>query len=654
MMRATLARLLDSPAVPAVAGAISLALGLCFMFVWAPHPWGWQGIDAYHELARALARGDMFPTTDVPWGYAYYAAFFYRVFGERLWAPLLGQVIANAFVPLLLYRLVLPLAGRRTAALAAIIAGIFSFNTVYASTQASDAICTVLFMCALVSLSRGWRTSSTAAFALSGVLFGIVPQFRPNLVLLPAIIIAGYVLWRRLQRRALMHAVVFSLLVAAMQAPWIVRNYRLTGLVLPTSTHGGIQLWYGTLQVGATLDSRAHNPRSFFDSAAFDYASLHDATVIVQGDYSPCFGGAAELRLVYWTDRDGTRRRVPLLERAGYLVRFAIPPQPMPTAVYYFFEESDGAVTHTTPVEGAANPWVVFVSDDHLADLDRHDDILDIFDIGRMMRHLAWREPVRAADKLDFDRDGAITGKDLSAAVSAVLPDPREAASLPPRFESTDAVARLTFGDGSHLDMPRQFGGRQTDFAVDGTIAGALISSHRTFTSIAHPPRRLEPGQCTFIGAVGVNRVFYRLEPHMMGRYLALAYDNIGRDPMAFALASAYRAVRLFLIVGTDDPNTAQQFSSSRIVYAAGTVLSASYLAVFIAGVIIAWRQRSALLLFLVPIIYVPLTICFVLTNMRYTVTMQPLMFAFVAVAILAAVGVRPGGTTETASPRNE
>jgi hypothetical protein len=151
-----------------------------------------------------------------------------------------------------------------------------------------------------------------------------------------------------------------------------------------------------------------------------------------------------------------------------------------------------------------------------------------------------------------------------------------------------------------------------------------------------------------------VNRVFYRLEPHMMGRYLALAYDNIGRDPMAFALASAYRAVRLFLIVGTDDPNTAQQFSSSRIVYAAGTVLSASYLAVFIAGVIIAWRQRSALLLFLVPIIYVPLTICFVLTNMRYTVTMQPLMFAFVAVAILAAVGVRPGGTNETASPRNE
>ena len=40
----------------------------------------------------------------------------------------------------------------------------------------------------------------------------------------------------------------------------------------------------------------------------------------------------------------------------------------------------------------------------------------------------------------------------------------------------------------------------------------------------------------------------------------------------------------------------------------------------------------------LVPIVYVPLTICFVLTNMRYTITMQPLMFVFVAVALSAAL----------------
>jgi hypothetical protein len=36
----------------------------------------------------------------------------------------------------------------------------------------------------------------------------------------------------------------------------------------------------------------------------------------------------------------------------------------------------------------------------------------------------------------------------------------------------------------------------------------------------------------------------------------------------------------------------------------------------------------------------VPLSICFVLTNMRYTVTIQPLMFAFIAVALAAIIKV--------------
>jgi hypothetical protein len=643
-MRETLARWLDSGRVPLIGSLISLTLGLFFTFVWAPHPWGWQGIDAYHELARALARGEQFPTTDVPWGYAYYAAAFYTIFGERLWAPLVGQVIANAFIPILLYKLVRPLTDQRTASLASLIVGIFSFNTVYASTEASDAICSVLFLGALLAFARGWREERVSMFALSGVLFGIVPQFRPNLVLLPAVIIGLYALWSRFSMRAIAHAIVFSVLVLALQMPWIIRNYRLTGLLLPTSTHGGVQLWYGTLQVGEHLENRAANPRSFFDSAAFDYLSLRDASMVVRADYSRCFPDGRP-QLVYWTDRDATHRRLPPVEPPTTIVRFEIPPQPMPTAVYYYFEESGGTPprTVTTPLEGEANPWVAFFSDDHLGDLDRHDDLLDIFDIGRMMGHLAWGEPLRASDRLDLDRNGRVDAVDLAIAVDAVLPKTAGAPPLPPSALQSDAShATLTLGDGSRLGVPRVFGGRQTDVDVDGRLAGALVSSRRTFTSIAHPARRAGPGECTFVDAVSINSVFYRSEPHMMQRYLALAYDNIARDPAGFALASAYRAARLFVILGSDDRSSSQQFRGSSLAYLAGTLLSGAYLLVFAAGVVISIRRRSALLLFLVPIVYVPLTICFVLTNMRYSVTMQPLMFAFVAVAVLAALGLRP------------
>ena len=73
-MRMALQRWLDSPRSTTFASLTTLAIGLFFVFVWAPHPWSWRGIDQYDELARALARGEPFGTTDVPWGYAYFVA----------------------------------------------------------------------------------------------------------------------------------------------------------------------------------------------------------------------------------------------------------------------------------------------------------------------------------------------------------------------------------------------------------------------------------------------------------------------------------------------------------------------------------------------------------------------------------------------------
>ena len=85
-------------------------------------------------------------------------------------------------------------------------------------------------------------------------------------------------------------------------------------------------------------------------------------------------------------------------------------------------------------------------------------------------------------------------------------------------------------------------------------------------------------------------------------------------------------------------------------------MLSATYFLVFAAGAIIAIKRRSAVLYLLVPIVYVPLTICFVLTNMRYTITMQPLMFVFVAIAVMAALGLGSpaGGGRSAAAGRDE
>ena len=648
-MRQSLARILDSRRTVTVASLITLALGYFFIFVWAPHPWSWQGIDAYHELARALARGEPFQTTDVPWGYAYYASFFYRLFGERIWIPLVVQATLNGAVPFLLFWLVEPLAGRRVAVLSALIVGVCSFNTIYASTQSSDTLCTVLFLSGLLSVAKGARESRLSPFVAAGVLFGLVPQFRPNMVLFPAIMIAAYLLLPPRRMAKVVQVAAFGVMVAALQLPWIVRNYQLTGLLLPTSTHGGVQLWYGTLQAGPYLESRAHNPRFVFESPAFDYTSLSTRPILIATAYRQCVAGAP-LSMIYWTDRDPTRKRIEPLpgadEQRG--ARFELPPQPAPTALYYYFEERDGAQEFFAPPHGERNPFVSFVSADHLGDLDRHGDVLDAFDLARLLKHVAWSEPLPHQDRLDLDRSGAIDRQDLDAAIALLVPDLlRSTSSQRGEIATGDNHVQWRLPDGSSWSVPRSFADNLADIEVtlDGEMSAALVSRRRTFTDIAYPPRR---GECGPAGDVRMNAPFNWREPHMMNRYMALAMDNIRRDPTAFAVASLYRMVRLFVVYGTSDSHTSQQFSGSSVVYAAGFVVSVAYLGVFLAGVAVAARRRSALLLFLVPIVYVPVTICFVLTNMRYTVTVQPLMFAFVALAGVAALGLDARNETRT------
>ena len=636
-MRRSLTQLLDRTSTIYLAAAVSLAIGLFFTFVWAPHPWGWQGIDQYHDLASALARGEPFATTDVPWGYAYFAAAFYWLFGTRIWVPVTAQVIINAAAPILVYHLVRPMTSQRVAVLSAVITGAFSFNNLYASTQASDALCTILFLAALLTLSRGMATGRVALFATSGLLSGLVPQFRPNLVLLPFLVVAGYVLYHRTARQV-RDMVVYGTLVVVALTPWIVRNYQLTGLFLPTSTHGGVQLWYGTLQVGPYLESRAHNPRSIFESAPFKYTSLADTPLLIDVDDYICTPPRPQPTLVYWTDRDPRRLSVGPETTTGRVHHYVLPGQPAPTAVYYYFQaarSSGGPIAFLDPPGGALDPYVWLVDDEHLRNLDRHDDLLDVFDLVALARHLAWREPVTGSH-LDLNGDGGISQHDLDRALALLLAD-LPASHFLIGLDVSEDRATIKLSDDSTITIPARWSELHTDLEVHGKLAGAVISRSRTFSSLRFARTGSADG-CGLVETVRVNNQFYRTEPHFMRRYMALALDNIRRDPWAFAAASAYRAVRLFIIRGSADRATAQQFSASGAAYAAGTALSTIYLLVFLAGAWIAWRRRSALLWLLAPIVYVPLTICFVLTNMRYTVTMQPLMFVFVALAVVTVL----------------
>jgi len=614
-----------------VACAASLALGLFFIFVWAPHPWGWEGFDDYHDLGLIVARGESFPTIDRPWGYAYYLATFYRIFGDHPWIPLVGQATLNALLPLLVYAFARTEFDERVAAVAALLTGCLSFNTVYASTQAADAVCTVIFMAAVLTFARARRREDWRLHVVAGLLLGIAAQFRPNLILVPLLLAAFLIIERRDLAHA-GHACLLASVSILMLVPWIVRNHRLTGEVIPVTTHGALQLWYGTLQSGPYLQSRAYNPRSVFESGSFPYTSFDRVPLIVTGRVPECADVPAALAVVYWTDRDRERHRVPAQWDSLREFRADVPPSPAPTAYYFYF---DGVA----PSRESA-PYVYFVSADHLGDLDRHGDVLDVFDLIRLIRHLAWDEPLPMRDRLDFDGDDRLSEADARLAADALL-----AHAVPPvtsngrgRVDISAASAVLRLGDGSSLAVPRAWSGRITDIEVVGTLAAALVHSTVPFARLREERAAAHIGICQPLDNVAVNAPYYREQLHAMRRYVALAMDNIRRDPPAYFAGVAYRAVRVFVIEGSDDPHTTQQFAGGGRVYRIARAASIVLAVLCVAGVWAAWRRGAAIALPLMLIAYIPATLAFVLTNMRYSVTVQPLMFVFVAAALVSGV----------------
>jgi hypothetical protein len=482
-------------------------------------------------------------------------------------------------------------------------------------------------------------------------LSGLAMQFRPNLILVP-LLLAGYALWTtiaevrlkpdtpgNLVRRTVAQALVLLVCAGAVVAPWMVRNYRLTGMLLPTSVHGGVQLWYGTLQIGPALHSRASNPRSVFDAPAFDYTSLEQVPIIVEGQLNCTDEVLDDATLAYWSDHDRTERRVaPVQNNARHFV-FEIPAQKRPTVLYYYFVTRWGAgsttAVRTTPMSGALTPFVYFVSSDHLGDLDIHGELLDIFDVVRLMRKAAWNEPARDAARL-----AAVGVTDPRTAVLALLPPRRDGTAVAPRLTIDADSVRMTFSDGSSILVPRMWHQRITDLTFTEGWAATLMTTRRPLSTIGTPARAASSIEaCTQFTDVAVNQVFYRREPQMMQRYTALAFDNIKRDPVGFALAAVYRAGRLFVIQGTSDRSTAQQFSGSSRVYAAATAISIVYVTLFVAGAILGWKRGDRIGLPLLLIAYIPATLAPVLTNMRYTITVQPLMFVFMAITITTVLG---------------
>src|SRR5207244_4491922 len=136
-------------------------------------------------------------------------------------------------IPLMVHAAVHRSIGKREADCAALLVAVFSFNTVYASTQISDSLCTFLFVAAVALLLRGRErsrhlgTSRKGPFeglwyvAAGGLAAGVAAQVRPNLLLLPLWLAGASLLFLR-PRLPLRYIAVFIATAYAVLVPWTV------------------------------------------------------------------------------------------------------------------------------------------------------------------------------------------------------------------------------------------------------------------------------------------------------------------------------------------------------------------------------------------------------------------------------------------------
>jgi 4-amino-4-deoxy-L-arabinose transferase-like glycosyltransferase len=263
--------------------ALVLRLGACFWWqsrMPAGHRFEFGDSEAYWILASHLAHGESYEygspdarIVRMP-GYPLMLAAMLSVFGDGmpvLYARLLSACCGTAAVAAV-YWLTTILFDRRTGLLAALVAACYPGAIAMSTVVLSEAPFCPLYLAQLATWIKSWncgeettsrqknlRDDATGRTAgrwqlvwagASGVLGGVATLVRPDwLLFVPFVALAGLPFTRR-RVEHLKQALVMSLGVAAVMAPWWWRSFQVVGRFVPT-----------TLQVGASLYDGL-NPRA--------------------------------------------------------------------------------------------------------------------------------------------------------------------------------------------------------------------------------------------------------------------------------------------------------------------------------------------------------------------------------------------------------
>ncbi len=249
-------------------------------------------LDGWGRIAENLINGKGYLKLDKPTAsrgpvYPFFLYVIYHLFGIEHYASLAAQIFWNMAICGLIYALALELFGNRQIGLLAAFGWALYFPETVIDTiwLFSEPIFIVLLLLFSLALVRGIKCRKIAYHALAGALLGITTLCRPvtqafSLVLLPVLFWLFRPDWRFALRAGSMLLLCFLLVLS----PWVIRNYKAFGILVPASTIFGYNLYVGNSFLGEDMyltptDLRASERKfkTYLADKKIEFNSLNEA-----------------------------------------------------------------------------------------------------------------------------------------------------------------------------------------------------------------------------------------------------------------------------------------------------------------------------------------------------------------------------------------
>lgn len=214
--------------------------------------------DIYSDIAANLVRGYGFVAepggAPIVWRAPLYPAFLavvYAFFGEHNETGVfLAQSVVDSMTAVLIFYMGTRLFSESVGLASAVIFALHPLSAYYSLRFLSESLFTLAFTAVIAAWIAAVTARRLRAFMTVGVLIAVASLVKPvALGLWPLLVICALYQLGNEPRHAWSSATVLTVACLMVLSPWALRNYRVTGELVPVATGGGYALWLGNQMV---------------------------------------------------------------------------------------------------------------------------------------------------------------------------------------------------------------------------------------------------------------------------------------------------------------------------------------------------------------------------------------------------------------------